>query len=84
MSGLLGIKLAGRVIRMEEGRCSFKILTNKPTRKRPLGRARRRWDDSFRTDLKEIGANTTNLIDSAHDRDYWGFVVNSSLNFRVP
>ena len=28
--------------RMEEGRSAFKILTGKPTGKRPLGRPRRR------------------------------------------
>jgi len=28
--------------RMDEGRSAFKILTGKPTRKRPLGRPRRR------------------------------------------
>ena len=28
---------------MEEGRSAFKILTGKPTEKRPLGRPRRRW-----------------------------------------
>ena len=34
---------AGHVARMEEGRNAFKILTGKPTGKRPLGRPRRRW-----------------------------------------
>ena len=32
---------AGHVARMEEGRSAFKILTGKPTGKRPLGRLRR-------------------------------------------
>ena len=40
------------VPRMEEGGSAFKILTGKPTEKRPLGRPRRRWD------LQEIGINT--------------------------
>ena len=34
---------AGLVARMKEGRSAFKILTGKPTGKRPLGRPRRRW-----------------------------------------
>ena len=33
---------------------AFKILTNKPTGKRPLGRPRRRWEDNIRMDLEEI------------------------------
>ena len=39
---------------MEEGRSGFKILTCKPTGKRPLGRPRRRWEDNIRIDLEEI------------------------------
>ena len=42
---------------MEEGRSAFKILTYKPTGKRPLGRPRRRWEDNIRMDLEEIGIN---------------------------
>ena len=37
------LRWAGHVTRMEEGRSAFKILTGKPTGKRPLGRPRRRW-----------------------------------------
>ena len=36
------LRWAGHVARMEEGRSAFKILTGKPTEKRPLGRPRRR------------------------------------------
>ena len=32
------LKWAGNVARMEEGRSAFKMLTGKPTGKRPLGR----------------------------------------------
>ena len=40
---------------MEEGRSAFKTLTGKPTRKRPLGRPRCRWEDNIRMVIKEIG-----------------------------
>ena len=53
---------AGHVARMEKGRSSFKILTGKPTGKRPLGRPRRRWEDNIRMDLKEIGINAGNWV----------------------
>ena len=33
---------------MEKGRGAFKMLTGKPTGKRPLGRPRRRWEDNIR------------------------------------
>ena len=54
---------------LEKGRSAFKILTGKPTGKRPLGRPRRRWEDNNRIDLAEIGINTRNWIDLAQDRD---------------
>ena len=39
------MRWADHVARMEEGRSAFKILTGKPTGKRPLGRPRRRSED---------------------------------------
>ena len=69
---------------MEESRSAFKILTGKPTGKRPLGRPRRRWEDNIRMDLQEIGFNEGNWVDSAQDRDYWKTHVNAALNLRVP
>ena len=73
------LRWAGHVARMEEGRSAFKILTGKPTGKRPWGRPRRRWED-----LEEIGVNAGNWVDSAQDRDYWKALVNAALNLRVP
>ena len=46
---------------MEEGRSAFKILTGKPTGKRPLGRCRRRWEDIIRMDLEEIGISVRGI-----------------------
>ena len=78
------LRWAGYVARMEEGRSAFKILTGKPTGKRPLGRPKRRWEDNIRMNLKEMGANTRNWIDSAQDRDYWRALVSRTLIIRVP
>ena len=62
---------------MEEGRSAFKILGT-PARKKSLGRPRRRWEENIRMDLKEIGTNTRNWVDSAQDRDYWRAHVNAT------
>ena len=70
------LRWAGRVARMEEGRSAFKILTGKPTGKRPLGRPRRRWEDNIRMYLKEIGINKRKWVDSIQGRDYWRALVN--------
>ena len=61
-----------------------KILTGKPTGKRPIGRPRRRWEDNIRMDLEEIGINADNWIDSAQGRNYWRALVNAALNLRAP
>ena len=68
---------------MEEGRSAFKILTGKPTGKRHLVRPRRRWEDNVRMNLKKIGTNAGNWVDSAHDRDYWRALINVALNPQV-
>ena len=62
----------------------FKILTSKPRGKRPLGRPRRRWEDNVRMDLRKIGINMRNWVDSAQDEDYWRALVNATLNLWVP
>ena len=77
------LRWAGHLTRIEEGRSAFKILTGTPTRNRPSGRPRCRSEDDIRMDLKEIGINTRNLVDSALDRDYWRVLVNAPLNLRI-
>ena len=69
---------------MEKSKSAFKILTSKPTGKRPLGKSRGTWEDNIRMNLKEIGINTRNWVDSAQDRGYWRAFVNAALNLRVP
>jgi hypothetical protein len=48
----------------------------------PLGRARCRWEEKIRMDLKEI-INVRNWVDSAQDRDYWRALVNTALTLQV-
>ena len=45
---------------MKEGRSAVKILTGKPTRKRPVERLGGRWEDNIRGYLKEIVLTTRN------------------------
>ena len=75
------LRWAGHEARLEEVRSAFKILTGKPSGKRPSGRSRRRWEDNIRMDLEEIKGN---WIDSAQDRNYWRTLVNAAFNLRVP
>ena len=34
-------------------------------------------------DLKEIGINTRNWVDSAQEKDYWRVLVNAAMNLRI-
>ena len=66
------------------GRSTFKILTGKPTGKRPLGRPRRRWEDNrLEWVLRKYLSNMGNWADSAQERDYWRALVNLALNLWV-
>ena len=64
------LRWAGHIVRMVEGRGAFKMLTRKHKGKRPLERPRSRWEDNIRVDLKEIGINTGNWVDSTQDRNH--------------
>ena len=53
---------AGHIVRMEQCRRAFKILSGKLTGKLPLGRPRCKWKGNIRKDLKEIGWQGIGLI----------------------
>jgi hypothetical protein len=50
-------------------RNAYRILVGKPESKRPLGRPRRRWVDSVKLDLREIGWRGMDWIDLAQNKD---------------
>jgi hypothetical protein len=54
-SGELQSRWVGHVACMGEGRNVYKVLVGKPEGKRPLERARRRWEDRLKMDLREMG-----------------------------
>jgi hypothetical protein len=65
-------------------RNACRILVGKPEEKRPLGRPRLRLVVNIKMDLREIGWDGMDWIDLAQDRDQWGALVNTVMNFRVP
>jgi hypothetical protein len=62
----------------------YRVLVGKPEGKRPVGRPRRRWEDTIKMELREIGWGGMNWIDLAQDRDQWRALVNTLMNIRVP
>ena len=69
---------------MVESRNAFKMLVGKPTGRWPLRRPKRRWEENYRMNLKQIGISTRKWVDSTHDRDYWRALMNAALNLWVP
>ena len=49
---------------------ALKILTVESTEKRSSGTSRRRKEDNIRWDLREIGVDSRNWVDSVQDRDF--------------
>ena len=56
----------------------------KPEGKRRLGRPRRRWEDTIKMDLQEVGGVCGDWIELAQDRDRWRALVSTVRNLRVP
>jgi hypothetical protein len=67
---------------MGEGRGVYGVLVGRPEGKRPLVRLRRRWEDSIKMDLREIGIDGANGIRLAQDRVRWRDFVSAVMNLR--
>jgi hypothetical protein len=63
---------------------AYRILVRKPEEKRQLGRARRRWVENIKMDLRQRGWTGMDWIDPAQDRNQCRALVNTVMNFRVP
>jgi len=78
------MRWAGHVASIGERRGVYKVLVGKPEGKRPLGRPRRRWEDTIKMDLQEVGCRGLDWIELAQDRDRWRALVSAVMNLRVP
>ena len=52
-----------------ERRAAYTVQMEKSEGKRPLGRPRRRWEDSIKIDLQEVACGGMDWVDQAQDRD---------------
>jgi hypothetical protein len=78
------MRWAEHVARMGEGRGVHRVLVGRPEVKSPLGRPRRRWKDSIKMGLREIGIDEVNWIQLVQDRILWRAFVNAVMNLQVP
>ena len=79
-----GMRWAGQVVRMGEGRVVHRVLVGKPEGKRPLRRPRHRWEDNIKIYLQEVGGGCTDWMELAQDKDWWWALVSTVRNLRVP
>ena len=56
----------------------------KPDGKQSLGRPRRRWEDTVKMDLREVGYEPIDWITLAENRYQWRAYVRATMNLRVP
>ena len=49
-----------------------------------MGRPRRRWEDSIKMDLEEVGMGCGDWMEFAQDRKGWRALVSRVMNLRVP
>ena len=70
--------------RMGEKKGVSRFLVWKPEGRRPLGRPRRGWADSFRMDLQKVGCEYMDWIGLAQDRERWRTLVSAVMNLRIP
>ena len=78
--------MGGHVARMEEDRSAFKILTGKPTDKRPLGRPKRKWEENIKIDLKVTVVCMSIWFSFGKDREYcivlyWNCLISHGVNY---
>jgi hypothetical protein len=62
----------------------YRVLVGKPEGKSLLGRPRRRCEDNFRMDLREVGCGCVDWMELAQDRDRWRALVSVVMNLRIP
>jgi hypothetical protein len=83
--------IESRRMRFGEGTCSTngekrhlcRLLVGKPEGRRQLGRPRRKWVESIKMNLGEIGCGGVDWIGLAQDRNKWRAIVNSVMDTQV-
>jgi hypothetical protein len=61
---------------------TYRLLLGNPEGKRPVGRPSRRWVDTIKMDLVDIGWCGVNWIGLAQERDKWRAVVTVVMNLQ--
>jgi hypothetical protein len=71
---------SGHVARLGEERKVYKVWVGKSEGKRPLGRAKSRWEDGIKIDLRETDREGVEWSLLSQNRDRWRAVVSAVMN----
>jgi len=74
---------AAHVRIMGEGRDVYRVLVGKAEGKKPVERARRRWEDNIKIKLQEVECEYMDWIELAQDRDRCLTPVNKVMKLWV-
>jgi hypothetical protein len=72
------------VTRMGNRRGAYRVLVGRPQGKRTFGRLRRRWENSIKVELQEVGWGGMDYTDLAQDRDSRGALLKVLKNLWFP
>jgi hypothetical protein len=78
------MRWAGHVAHIWEDRGVHRGVVGKPERKRPLGRARGKWEDNIKMDLQKVEVGPVDWMELSQDRDRWQPLVGMVRGFWVP
>jgi hypothetical protein len=68
---------------MEDRINRYRVLVEKPEKKRLLGRHTSRWEDDIKIYYREIGWGVSDWFNLAQDKDWWWAIVNTEMNLWV-
>jgi hypothetical protein len=74
----------GHVARMGERRDAYRVLVERPVRKKLLGRLKLRWEDDIKMDVQKVAWECIEWINLAQGRDRCRAFVNTVMKLRVP
>jgi hypothetical protein len=69
---------------MGDRRASYRVMKGRPEEKRSPERPRRRWENSAKANVQEVGWSSMDWINLAQDRNRWRAVVTAVMNLRLP
>jgi hypothetical protein len=78
------IRWAGHVVRMGQSEAYSGFWWRNLSRKRWLGRPRRRSEDNIKMNLQKVRCGDMDWIELAEVRDKWRALVSAVMNLRVP